>query len=124
MFLKQEKETITKDLTNYKTISNQVHKDIDYRDVIILDSVLYGEELNVDNKKHIKKLAKKFEKKDIKYIEKDGKIEKVEVITIRSLNTVLKLEGKSINNIPAKFKDKSKISTKMKETVILYEKNL
>lgn len=122
MFLKQEKETITKDLTNYKTISNQVHKDIDYRDVIILDSVLYGEELNVDNKKHIKKLAKKFEKKDIKYIEKDGKIEKVEVITIRSLNTVLKLEGKSINNIPAKFKDKSKISTKMKETVILYEK--
>ena len=122
MFLKQEKETITKDLTNYKTISNQVHKDIDYRDVIILDSVLYGEELNVDNKKHIKKLAKKFVKKDIKYIEKDGKTEKVEVITIRSLNTVLKLEGKSINNIPAKFKDKSKISTKMKETVILYEK--
>lgn len=121
MFIKQEKETVTKDLTNYKTVTEKVHKDIDFREVVRLDSVLYGEDLNIDNKKHIEQLAKKFVKvQKRKVTDKDGKVTYVEVKTIRSLTDVLISEGKSINQIPFKFKDKNKITVKMQETAIVY----
>lgn len=117
MFLKEEQETISINLKNYIEVSNNINQELDWRLVVQLDSALHGRDLNVDNRKHIEKIGKKFINKETIKKEDGSKEEK---ITIRTLEEVLRLEGKSINNVPNEFRNINTITEVINRTVIVY----
>ena len=117
MFIKEEEETININLKNYIEVTKKVHENLDWRLVVQLDSALYGSDLNVDNIVHIEKLANQFIKKEM-IVKDDGT--KEEKITIKELSDVLRVNGKSIENITSEFKDINLITETINRTVIVY----
>lgn len=116
-FLKEEEETISINLKNYKEVAKKVNDKLDWRLVVQADSAIYGRDLNVDNKTHISMICEKFIKKEEVKKENGTKEEK---ISIRPLEEVLRLKGKTINDIPNEFRDINLITETINRKVIVY----